>query len=102
MILLANLMIGVGTVLSLILNVLLFFIIIRAVISWFSPDPYNPLVRFINSVTEPLLSPIRRRIPLKSYIDWSALIVIAVIVFLQSFLVYSLMDYAEVIKKNIM
>ncbi len=102
MVLLANFMTGIGTVLDLILSVFLFFIVIRAVISWFSPDPYNPLVRFINSITEPMLKPIRKKIPCTPCIDWAALIVIAIIIFLQSFLVSSLMDYAVVIKRSVM
>ena len=57
-------------------------IIIRAVISWVNPDPWNPIVRFIHQVTEPVLRPIRRRLPATG-IDFSPLIVIAVIIFLQ-------------------
>jgi YggT family protein len=57
-------------------------IIIRAVISWVNPDPWNPIVRFIYQVTEPVLQPIRRRLPATG-IDFSPLIVIGVIIFLQ-------------------
>jgi YggT family protein len=56
-------------------------IIIRAVISWVNPDPWNPIVRFMYQVTEPVLRPIRRRLPATG-IDFSPLIVIAVIIFL--------------------
>jgi YggT family protein len=47
--------------------VLLFFmwvVIARAVLSWVNPDPYNAIVRFINNVTEPVLYPIRSKLPI--------------------------------------
>jgi len=56
-------------------------------------DPYNPIVRFITQVTEPVLAPIRRRIPLRGMgIDLSPMIVLLVILFLQHFLVPSLLQ----------
>ena len=47
--------------------VLLFFmwmVIIRAILSWVNPDPYNAIVRFIHNITEPVLYPIRTRLPI--------------------------------------
>jgi YggT family protein len=70
-------------------------IIARAVISWVSPDPFNPIVRFLYRVTEPVLRPIRRRLPtFQMGLDLSPMIVILAIYFLQSFLVESLRDLA--------
>ena len=74
--------------------VLLFFmwvVIFRAILSWVNPDPYNAIVRFINNVTEPVLYPIRRKLPV-SYggIDFSPIIVILAIIFLNSWLVPSI------------
>jgi YggT family protein len=69
----------------------MWIIIARAVLSWVSPDPYNPIIRFVHNVTEPVLYPIRRRLPLGfGGIDFSPLVVLLVIIFLQSFLVNSL------------
>jgi len=66
----------------------------RAVISWVNPDPYNPIVRFLNSITEPVLYPIRRRIPIHfGGIDFSPVLVIMAIIFLQTFLVQSLIQW---------
>ncbi|HSE94726.1 MAG TPA: YggT family protein, partial [Methylomirabilota bacterium] len=48
----------------------LWIIIIRALLSWVSPDPWNPIVRFLNQVTEPVLRPIRQRLPMTG-IDFS-------------------------------
>ena len=71
----------------------MWIIIIRAVLSWVNPDPYNPIVRFIYQVTEPVMAPIRRWIPIRGMgIDFSPIIILLVIVFLQSFLVKSLIE----------
>ena len=71
-------------------------IIIRAVISWVNPDPYNPIVRFLYSVTDPVLLAIRRRLPLfYGGIDFSPIVVILVIMFLQQFLVANLYGLAR-------
>ncbi|MBL7178957.1 MAG: YggT family protein [Pseudomonadota bacterium] len=81
---------------AIILNYLLTFymwvVIARAVLSWVNPDPYNPIVRFIHNFTEPVLNPIRMRMPVSfGGIDISPIIVILGIVFLQNFVVNSLL-----------
>jgi YggT family protein len=95
MFLIGNLLGAVATLLDYILYLYMFVVIARAVISWVSPDPYNPIVQFLNRITEPVLEPIRRRLPIGGYgIDFSPLIVIFAIYFLQRFLVQSLRDTA--------
>jgi YggT family protein len=69
-------------------------IIISAVISWVNPDPYNPIVRFLYSVTDPVLRPIRRRIGFAMGIDISPMIAILIIIFIQKFLLASLFGIA--------
>ncbi len=69
--------------------------IIAAVISWVNPDPYNPIVRFLRSVTEPVLFRIRRYIGIYGGIDFSPIVAIFAIWFLQSFLIKTLMDIAQ-------
>ncbi|HEX2439960.1 MAG TPA: YggT family protein [Methylomirabilota bacterium] len=70
-------------------------IIARAVLSWVNPDPFNPIVRFLYRVTEPVLRPIRRRLPtMQMGLDLSPMVVILAIYFLQTFLVESLRDLA--------
>jgi len=69
-------------------------VIARAVLSWVSPDPYNPVVRIINQMSEPLLFPIRRRVPYISGIDFSPMIVLLIIMFLDNFMVPSLQRIA--------
>ena len=70
-------------------------VIIAALISWVNPDPRNPIVRFLYNATEPLLSRVRRAVPYMGGIDFSPLLVIVAIYFLQSFLVNSLVDLAS-------
>ena len=95
MFVLSNFLIGVAKVLDIVLTLYMWIIIARAVISWVNPDPYNPIVRFLSSVTEPVLFPIRRRLPISlGGIDFSPIIVILVIIFIQAFLVQSLLQIA--------
>ncbi len=90
-----NLLIAVATVLDYVLIFFMFITIARAVLSWVSPDPYNPIVRFIHNVTEPVLYQIRKRLPMMyGGIDFSPIIVILVIIFLRIFVVDSLQGLA--------
>ncbi len=86
---------AVAKVIDIALTLYMWIIIARAVISWVNPDPYNPIVRFLLSVTEPVLYQIRRRLPMSlGGIDFSPIIVILAIIFIQSFLVRSLAEMA--------
>ncbi len=71
----------------------MWIVVIRALISWVNPDPWNPIVRFLVQVTEPVLRPIRRRLPMTA-IDVSPIIVILAIMILQRFLVRVLVEAA--------
>ncbi|HEX8949394.1 MAG TPA: YggT family protein [Dissulfurispiraceae bacterium] len=94
-----NLVLAVATVLDYILDIYKWIIIIAALLSWVNPDPYNPIVRFLYSVTEPVLRPIRRLIGYRlGPIDISPLIVIIAIIFTQRFLVSSLVELGYKIK----
>jgi YggT family protein len=95
MFVLGNFIIAVAKIIDIALTAYMWIIVIRAVLSWVNPDPYNPIVRFINQITEPVMAPIRRWIPLRGMgIDFSPMIILLAIVFLQSFLVPSLMQLA--------
>lgn len=93
-----NLLIAVGQILGFLLNIYMWIIIISALISWVSPDPYNPIVRFLYSATEPVLRPIRRRIGVFGGFDFSPIVVILAIIFLKSFIVRSLIEYGYRLK----
>ncbi|ACS80458.1 MULTISPECIES: YggT family protein [Maridesulfovibrio] len=54
---------AVAKVLSLVLNLYMWVVIISALITWVNPDPYNPIVRFLRSVTEPVFAKVRQYLP---------------------------------------
>ncbi len=85
---------ALARVLDIALNIYMWVVIIRAIVSWVSPDPYNPIVQFLYRVTEPVLQPIRRLLPPTWGIDFSPLVLILGIIFLQSFLVAALFRMA--------
>ena len=90
-----NLIVALATIIDYVLWAYMWVFIIRAVLSWVSPDPYNPIVRAIYALTEPVLSPLRRKLPLYAgSIDFSIIVVVLVIVFLQRFVVRTLFDLA--------
>ena len=91
----ANFLYAIAWILEKGLYLYMWIIIARAIISWVNPDPYNPIVRFLYSVTEPVLYNIRRRLPVYfGGLDFSPIIVIIVIIFLRTFLVQSLIQLA--------
>ena len=83
---------AVAKVLNIVLSLFMWIVVARAVLSWVNPDPFNPIVRFVHSVTEPVLYPIRTKLPLGfGGIDFSPIVVFLGIIFLQNFVVSSLM-----------
>ncbi|RLC45894.1 MAG: YggT family protein [Candidatus Cloacimonadota bacterium] len=89
-----NFLIAVASILNTLLSIYIWIIIIRALISWFSPNPYNTLVRLLIAITEPVLAPIRRYVPSMG-IDISPIIVIVAIEFIKRFIIASLFDLAR-------
>ncbi len=91
MLVFANFIKAIAQVIDIGLTVFMWVVIARAILSWVSPDPYNPIVRFINQVTDPVLYQVRKRIPtVFGGIDVSPIIVLLGIVFLRIFIVESL------------
>ncbi len=96
MFIVANFLFGVAKILDIGLTLFMWIIIAQAILSWVNPDPYNPIVRFINQVTEPVLIQIRKRIPtIFGGMDFSPIIVLFGVIFLQEFLVQSLVHLAQ-------
>ena len=94
-----NIVLGIAKVLGIVLNVYLWVIIIRALISWVNPDPYNPIVQFLTRMTEPVLQPLRKLVPTwKLGIDLSPLIAILLIYFLEYAVVNNLADWGRSLK----
>lgn len=95
----SNLLVAIAEIVNVIITILWWLIIIRALISWVSPDPYNPIVQFLYKTTEPLLSPFRRLIPMyRIGIDISPIFAILVLIFLRYFLVNTLIDVARTVR----
>mgnify|MGYP001403774357 FL=1 len=91
MFILGNFLSATAQILKIVLEIYMWIIIIRALLSWVNPDPYNPIVQFLNSITEPVLYRVRQLIPMSGMgIDFSPIIVILAIIFLQAFLVNSI------------
>ena len=65
--------------LSLFLEIYTWILIARVLMSWFNPNPYNPLVQFVLRLTEPVLVPIRRVLPSMGGLDLSPLVVFVVL-----------------------
>ncbi len=87
----ANFLNAVATLVDFVLSAYMWVVIGRAVISWVNADPYNPIVRFLYDITEPVLERIRRFLPVVGGgIDFSPMVLILAIIFLQSFLVPTL------------
>ncbi len=89
MFIIGNFLNALAVVIDYALYLYMWIIIIRALISWVNPDPYNPIVMFLYRITEPVLYPIRRWFRF-GMIDISPIIVIFIIIFLQNFLVPTL------------
>lgn len=89
-----NVLLGLATVLDYALWFYMWIIIARALISWVNPDPWNPIVQFLDRATEPVLAPIRRWLGWRRGIDLSPLVAIVAITFLQIAVVQSLKDLA--------
>lgn len=90
-----NFLLSIAQLADFLLTAYMWIIIGRAVISWVNADPHNPVVRFLYEATEPVLSRIRRFLPMSlGGIDFSPMILILAIMFLQSFLIQTLKQLA--------
>jgi YggT family protein len=95
MFVLANFIQAMAIILGYVIEIMWWLIIIRALLSWVNPDPYNQIVQFIERATEPVLAPFRRLIPsYKIGIDLSPLAAILFLYFLKIFVVQSLLGIA--------
>ncbi len=99
MFVIGNFIEAIARIIDIGLSIYMWLIIIRALLSWVNPDPYNPIVILLYRTTEPVLYYIRRWIPLRGLgIDISTIVAILIIVFLQSFLVRSMLQIAVYFK----
>ena len=86
---------ALAQVIGFVIDIAWWLVIIRAFLSWVNPDPYNPIVRFIETTTEPLLYPFRKIIPsYKIGIDLSPIFAILFLYFIKIFVVQTLLGLA--------
>jgi len=91
----SNFLMAFATVVNVVLTIYMWIVIARALISWVSPNPYNPIVQFLHRTTEPVLWRVRRYLPTWGVgIDFSPLVVILILYFLKLFLVRTLIQIA--------
>jgi len=96
MFVLSNFVVALAKIIDIVLTLYMWIIIARALISWVNADPYNQIVIFLYRATEPVLRLVRRIIPFRNVgIDLSPMIVILVIIFLQYFLVETIIQFAR-------
>lgn len=91
-----NLLFAITNILNIAITIYIWIIIARAVISWVHPDPRGSLVRILYQITEPVLAPIRKFLP-PTGVDFSPLIALLLLYFLQLFLIRSLFDLINAI-----
>ncbi len=88
--------VSLAQVVDIALELYMWVVIARAVISWVNPDPYNPIVRFLCQLTDPVLDRLHRLVPLViGGIDLSPIVLILAIQFLRNFLVTTMMHIAR-------
>ena len=98
MFVLGNFIVAIAQIIGVILTILTWIIIIRALISWVNPDPYNQIVQFLYRVTEPILMPIRRILPAMGGFDLSPIVALVGIMFIRSFVVQTLIEFSMRLK----
>lgn len=96
MILIANTLSAIALVLGSLLNIYFWIVIIAAVLTWVRPDPYNPIVRTLRLLTEPVFYRVRKWLPFTytSGLDFSPLVVLLVIELVNRIVIASLAQYA--------
>lgn len=96
MIIIANTLSAIALVLGSLLNIYFWIIIIAAVLTWIRPDPYNPIVRTLRLLTEPVFYRVRKWLPFTytSGLDFSPLVVLLAIELVNRIVIASLAQYA--------
>lgn len=92
MFILSNLVGALAQLLSACFTIYTWILIIRVLITWVNPDPFNPVVQFLIKATDPVLEPLRKVIPPIGPLDISPVVALLVLQALQHFLVRTLFD----------
>lgn len=98
MFIIANFLMAAAKLLEIAITVYIWVVIIRALISWFNVDPYNPIVQVLRNITDPVLRRIRQFVPVTAGLDLSPIVLIFILYFAQYFFVSTLRDLANAIR----
>jgi len=91
----ANLLTAIAAVLDVVLQTVLLIVFVNAILSWVRPDPHNPIVMFLDRVSDVVCSPIRKLIPTAlGGIDFAPFLAMLILWFLRMFLVGTMRDLA--------
>src|SRR3989449_4572269 len=90
-----NLLSAVASVLDFLVQAIILVVFVNALLSWVRPDPSNPIVMFLDRVSDLVCNPIRRLFPTAySGIDFAPFIAMLALWLMQLFLVNTLRDVA--------
>lgn len=92
MFVLGNFFVALGYVVQGALGIYMWIVIARVIVSWVNADPYNQIVMIIKSVTDPVMIPVQRRMPPLGGLDFSPIVVLLAITFMQVFIGNSLVQ----------
>lgn len=96
MIIFANTLSAVAIVVGVLLKMYFWVVVVSALLSWVRPDPYNPIVRTLRTLTEPVYYRVRKVLPFTyvSGIDFSPIVVLLAIELVDRIIVASMLQYA--------
>jgi YggT family protein len=95
MFVIGNLLRAIASILEIVINGLLIVVFVNALLSWVRPDPHNPIVQFLERVSDLVCAPIRRLFPTTlGGIDFAPFIAMLALWFINMFVVGSLRDLA--------
>lgn len=98
MFVISNLLSAIAQLLDFVITIYVWIIIARVLISWVNPDPNNPIVQFLLRVTNPALRRLRQYVPMVAGFDFSPIILIIGLYFVETFVVRTLQDFAYALR----
>ncbi len=82
------LLLSLHDLISLVFDIFIFAIFIQAILSWINPDPYNPMMTILRSLTAPVLRPVQRMVPMVGGLDFSPIVALIGLMFLKRLVLY--------------
>lgn len=83
----------ISYIVTILADLIFLALIIRAILSWVTVAALVPVARFFNTITDPLIEPIRRRMPSTSGIDFSPLVLMLLVWLVENVLLFLLQGH---------